>query len=187
MSKRARPVEKQRKMSEIMKEMAQRVLRVSETDASDEAFHMALMFANIAWNECVGMGGDREAKRPAWESIGQGNPDVWTEFISRDTNRLIDDLVAHKKKKHRHDRRRIALCGVVNGNVRVEYLEPAAPGVDPAEEVSQMMQSRMKREREAYAELMRKGMDPVAARDMIADVQEEMAQARLLDMKKEGR
>ena len=44
-----------RKMSEIMKEMSERLLRQPDDAHSSEAAHVALMFANIAWNETVGL------------------------------------------------------------------------------------------------------------------------------------
>lgn len=44
-----------RKMSEIMKEMSERLLRNPDGIPSAEAAHVALMFANIAWNETVGL------------------------------------------------------------------------------------------------------------------------------------
>ena len=43
-----------RKMSEIMKQMSERLLRHPDAAHSSEAAHVALMFANIAWNESVG-------------------------------------------------------------------------------------------------------------------------------------
>ena len=49
-----------RKMSDIMKEMSERLLLDPEAAHSSEAFHVALFFANLAWNECVGLGAERE-------------------------------------------------------------------------------------------------------------------------------
>jgi hypothetical protein len=49
-----------RKMSEIMKEMSERLLRNPGGVPSSEAAHVALMFANIAWNETVGLGHARK-------------------------------------------------------------------------------------------------------------------------------
>ena len=43
-----------RSMSEIMKNMSERLLRNPDSVPSSEAAHVALMFANIAWNETVG-------------------------------------------------------------------------------------------------------------------------------------
>jgi hypothetical protein len=44
------------KMSEIMKQMLGRLLRQPDAAHSPQAAHVALMFANIAWNESVGLG-----------------------------------------------------------------------------------------------------------------------------------
>jgi hypothetical protein len=47
--------EQARKLSEIMKEMAGTLLRNPAGVPSSEAVHVALLFANVAWNECVGL------------------------------------------------------------------------------------------------------------------------------------
>ena len=50
--------EQLRKMSEIMKEMSETLLRNPSGVPSSEAAHVAhvaLLFANAAWSECVGM------------------------------------------------------------------------------------------------------------------------------------
>jgi hypothetical protein len=43
---------------------------------------------------------------------------------------MIDELVRFKKAHHPDDRRRILTCGIPDGNVHVEWLNAAAPGVD---------------------------------------------------------
>ena len=43
---------------------------------------------------------------------------------------MIDELVRYKKAHYPDDRRRILTCGIPDGKVRVEWLNPAAPGVD---------------------------------------------------------
>ena len=90
-----------RKMSEIMKEMAQILLRQLRKVPSSEAAHVALMFANIAWNECVGLDRAREDYRNAWETIEAENPELWNEFKSNDINAMIDELVQYKKNHYR--------------------------------------------------------------------------------------
>ena len=119
-----------RKMSEVMKEMAERLLRNPEGELSSEAMHVALMFANFAWNEAVGLGYPRARYRRAWEQIEAHNPDLWAEFKSNDVDALIDELVRFKTQHFPDDRRRILTCGIPNGNVRMEWLPAAAPGVD---------------------------------------------------------
>jgi hypothetical protein len=53
-----------RKLSDILKEMAERLLRNPDADISTEAMHVSLMFANFAWNETVGLDHSREGYRP---------------------------------------------------------------------------------------------------------------------------
>ena len=52
-----------RKLSEMMKEMSERLLRNPHGVPSSEAAHVALFFANVAWNESVGLDHAREGYR----------------------------------------------------------------------------------------------------------------------------
>jgi hypothetical protein len=88
------------------------------------------MFANIAWNESVGLGHARESYRSAWEIIEADNPELWSEFKSNDVDGMIDQLKRFKEKHYPDDQRRILLCGIPDGSIRVEWLNAAAPGVD---------------------------------------------------------
>ena len=47
--------EQARKLSEILKEMSETLLRNPAGVPSSEAAHVALFFANVAWNESVGL------------------------------------------------------------------------------------------------------------------------------------
>ena len=58
------------------------------------------------------------------------NPALWNEFKSSDVNAMIDELIRYKKAHYPGDRRRILTCGIPGGKIRVEWLNPAAPGVD---------------------------------------------------------
>jgi len=117
-------------MSEIMKEMSERLLRDPGGVPSSEAAHVALLFANIAWNEAVGLDPAREGCRKVWETIEASNPALWNEFKSNDIDAMIDELVRYKQKHYPDDRRRILTCGIPDGKVRVEWLNAAAPGID---------------------------------------------------------
>ena len=119
-----------RKMSDIMQEMAALLLRDPAVVPSSEAAHVALFFANVAWNECVGLDHPRQGYRNVWESIEAHNPALWNELKSNDIEAMIDELVQYKKVQYPNDRRRVLACGMFDGNVRVEWLAPAAPGVD---------------------------------------------------------
>lgn len=119
-----------RKMSDIMQEMSERLLRNPDAVPSSEAAHVALMFANIAWNETVGLDYPRNGFRSAWEMIEAENPEMWSEFKSNNVDAMINELVQFKKQHYPNDQRRILACGIPNGNVRVEWFSAAAPGVD---------------------------------------------------------
>lgn len=119
-----------RKMSDIMKEMSERLLRNPDAVPSSEAAHVALFLANVAWNESVGLDHAREGYRNVWETIEAENPVLWNEFRSNDIDAMVDELVAFKKRKYPTDMRRILTCGIPSGSIRVEWLPPAAPGVD---------------------------------------------------------
>jgi hypothetical protein len=119
-----------RKMSEILKEMSEIVLRDPNKVPTSEAAHVALFFANAAWNESVGITGSREGYRNVWETIEAENPALWNEFKSNDVNAVIDELVQYKHSHYPDDQRRILTCGIPDGKIRVEWLKAAAPGVD---------------------------------------------------------
>ena len=123
--------EQARKLSEILKEMSETLLRHPGGVPSSEAAHVALFLANLAWNESVGLDHPRGGYRNVWEAIGAENPALWGELKSRDTDALIDELVRYKQAHYPDDRRRILTCSIPEGKVRVEWLAPAAPGVDP--------------------------------------------------------
>jgi len=119
-----------RKMSEIMKEMSEVLLRHPSELPSLEAANVALFCANAAWNESIGIAHSRDSYRIAWETIEAENPELWNEFKSNDINAMIDELVQYKKTHYPQDQRRILTCGILDGNIRVEWLKAAAPGVD---------------------------------------------------------
>jgi hypothetical protein len=118
------------KMSEIMKEMSEQLLRNPGAVPSSEAAHVALMFANIAWSEAIGMGHARESYRSAWELIEADNPELWSELKSNDVDAMIGELVQFKNQHYPDDQRRILTCGIPDGKIRIEWMAPAAPGVD---------------------------------------------------------
>jgi hypothetical protein len=122
--------EQARKLSEIMKAMAETLLRSPGDVPSSEAAHVALFFASVAWNESVGLDHARGAYCNVWETIEAENPALWNELKSSDPDALIDELIRYKKAHYPDDRRRILICGIPDGKVRVEWLAPAAPGVD---------------------------------------------------------
>jgi hypothetical protein len=114
-------------LSEILKEMSETLLRNPGGVPSSEAAHVALFFANVAWNESVGL--DYARVGYVWEAIEAENPALWNEFNSGDTDGMIDELIRYKQA-HYPDDRRVLTCGIPDGKIRVEWLNPAAPGVD---------------------------------------------------------
>jgi hypothetical protein len=119
-----------RKMSEMLKEMSEVLMRNPDEPPSSEAAHVALFFANLAWNECVGLDHAREGCRNVWEEIEADNPTLWNEFKSNDIDGMVDELVRYKQKHFPDDKRRILTCGIPHGSIRVEWVLAAAPGVD---------------------------------------------------------
>ena len=139
-------------MSDIMKEMLEQLLRDPQAVPSSEASHVGLLFANVAWNECVGLGVEREYCHNIWQTIEVEKPDLWDELKSRDIDAMIDELVEYKKAHFPDDQRRILTCGgTPHGTIRVEWVQPAAPGVDS------------KQEMQLYG-MVRSGMDDEALR-----------------------
>src|SRR5438552_828291 len=66
-----------RKMSDIMKVMSDRLFRAPAAAHSSEAAHVALFFATLAWNDCVGLGAEREPANKVWQAIEANNPAPW--------------------------------------------------------------------------------------------------------------
>jgi hypothetical protein len=112
--------EQARKMSEILKEMSETLLRSPGGVPSSEAAQVALLLANVAWNESLGIDVARAGHRKVWETIGAENPELWNEFESNDIDAMIDELVRYKQAHHPDDRRRILTCGIPDGKIRVE-------------------------------------------------------------------
>ena len=129
--RKSTPTEQPQKMSDIMKEMSEQLFHDPGAVHSSEAAHVALFFANVAWNECVGLGSERERIHNVWKTIEAENPNLWDELKSRDIDAMIDELVEYKKAHFPDDRRRILTCGgTERSTIRVEWLPPAAPGED---------------------------------------------------------
>jgi hypothetical protein len=119
------------KLSEAMKEMAELLFLDPNKTPSSEAVHVTLLFANVAWNECVGLDDAREGSHNVWETIEADNPELWNELKSDDIDAMIDELVEYKKAHYADDRRRILACGCTpHGTIRVEWLPAVAPGAD---------------------------------------------------------
>ena len=111
--------------------MSASVLRKGHKIPSPEAAHVTLFFTTAAWNESVGLTHAREGYRHVWEKTETDNPALWNELKSSDVSRMIDELIDHKKSHYPNDRRRILVGGILDDKIHVQWLPPAAPGVDP--------------------------------------------------------
>jgi hypothetical protein len=118
------------KMSEIMKQMSELLFRNPRKIPTAEAAHVALFFANVAWNESVGLVHTREGYRNVCETIEAENPALWNEFKSNNVDAMINELAEYKQQHFPDDRRRILTCGIPDGKIHVEWLPAAAHGVD---------------------------------------------------------
>jgi hypothetical protein len=109
------------KMSDIMKELALASFRDSQTVPSSEAAHAALLLAHVAWNRALGH--DIQDYRKLFKVFLRSNPNLWSEFCSRDTETIIETMCKAKEKSYHTDRRVVVVCGMREGNVHVEWCE----------------------------------------------------------------
>jgi len=158
------------KMSEIMEEMSQTLLRDPDS-SSWEADHVALFLANAAWNESVGLDHERDIYRNVWEAIAADKPDLWNELKSDNIDVMIDELVAYKKKHYPNDLRRILTCGSTpHGTLRVEWLAPAEPGVDSRWEMELYGLVRTGETKKAIRHLQQTGVSRAEAAAKVASI-----------------
>ncbi len=114
-----------RKLSEIIKEMALRLLKDPEAGSSEPAAMAVLTLAGAAWNSAIGDNIMRERHRELIDRIEWENVTPWEELRSRDTEQLIAEIVAYKREHYPNDLRRIAATDMSpEGNVRVHWTEP---------------------------------------------------------------
>ncbi|MDP9350235.1 MAG: hypothetical protein M3P51_01630, partial [Chloroflexota bacterium] len=85
-----------RKLSELLKQMAQSILTDPEGEPSAEAAHAALLLAHVAWNRSVeGPGFDYQ---PILREFEQSDPRLWRELTSPDAEALIEQLAQYKQQ-----------------------------------------------------------------------------------------
>jgi hypothetical protein len=114
-----------RKLSEIMKEMALRLLKDPEPGASEPAMIAGLLLAGAAWNSAIGDDAVRDKHRELVEQIEWGYVTPWVELRSDDTEQLIAELVDYKREHYPNDLRRIVATELSpEGNIRVHWTEP---------------------------------------------------------------
>ena len=122
---------RQKKLSAIMKQMAELILSGPADRVSDEAAHVALFLASTAWNNVRSAGSRRLPYRSAIKQMA-GNCDIWQDLKSRDPAALIAELEEFAVKTYPGDRREIVTCGTTaQRTIRVEWVERDAPPAGP--------------------------------------------------------
>jgi len=117
-----------RKMSEIIKEMALRLLKEPETVPSIPAVECALVLATAAWNSALGEPVLRNKHRDLLAKFDWDGASPWPELRSSDTDEMIAELVAYKKANYPDDDRRIVAAGLSpEGKVQVHWLDGEKP------------------------------------------------------------
>ena len=114
----------ERKLSEIVKEMALRVLQNPDAIPSATAAEAALLLASAAWSFASGDPTLRDQHRKLLEKLDRSGATPWAELRSSDTDQLIAGLVEYKQQHYPNDRRRIVAAEMsADGNVRVHWVE----------------------------------------------------------------
>ena len=115
----------EKKLSTIMKEMAQVILRHPSKVPSSAAGHAALLLTNVAWNESIAGGSKRLGYEGALREFEKDNPDLWDELMPGTPEELIDRLTTYKASHYASDRRQVHVCGFTpEGKVHVEWTRP---------------------------------------------------------------
>jgi hypothetical protein len=120
----------QKKMSDIMKEMAELILSKPADHVSDEAAHVALFLASTAWNNLKRADGRKCPYASVIRKIA-GKRNIWLDLKSSDPAALISKLEEFAAARYPGDRREIVICGTTpRGTIRVEWIErdPRPPG-----------------------------------------------------------
>ena len=87
-----------KQMSAILKEMALTALVVPEAVPSSEAAAAALLLAHVAWQRANGDTFPDTAYASALAEMHKAKPDMWKELKSADAPKIVEALVAYKKR-----------------------------------------------------------------------------------------
>lgn len=121
---REKQISQDRKRSEMVKEMALRLLKKPDAVPSLAAAETALLLASAAWNFACGEPGLRQQHREMLKKLDWGGATPWPELLSTDTDQLIAGLVEYKQAHYPNDRRRIVAAEMSpEGNVQVHWVE----------------------------------------------------------------
>jgi len=108
----ATPADPGRKLSDIMKEMALRLLKRPDGMASRPAIEAALILATAAWNAALGDYLFRNQHRELLAKCEWGDASPWAELRATDTDQLIAELVEYKRARFPEDDRLIVAAGL---------------------------------------------------------------------------
>ena len=117
------PTRAPRKLSAIVKELAESILRDPQAVPSSEAAHMALLLTHVAWNRAIAQPLPKAQYRPMLEELEQARPELWNELADNDVERMIERLAALKQTRYPRDDRVIKVCGMRGGNVHVDWYD----------------------------------------------------------------
>ena len=108
------------KLSQILKEMAQRLLVDPDRRPSSEAASAALLLSSAVWNMAVEQKYDIALCKTAIREFEQSNPTFWDELKSKKWQKTILRLAEYKKERYPDDNRIIIGCAVMEDKIRVE-------------------------------------------------------------------
>jgi hypothetical protein len=114
-----------RHLSEIIKEMALRLLKDPAVEYSEHAAMAVLILAGAAWNSAIGDNIMRDKHRELVDQIDWRGVTPWFELRSDDTELLIAELVDYKRTHYVNDLRRVVATELSReGKVRIHWAEP---------------------------------------------------------------
>ena len=122
-----------RKMSVVLRGLAERLLAQPSEKTSAEGVAAALLLAHVAWNRAVDpLGGDQVGHyRKGLAALKAENPKYPRELKSTDAEAMISELVALKRALYPADDRIITLCALTpQHTVRVEWHHRDAEGTN---------------------------------------------------------
>ena len=112
------------KLSAIIKEMAQRILKEPDAGSSEVATTAALMLASAAWNIAIGYNAVRDQVRRMADQFDWEDITPWVELRSGDSERLVSELVDYKRAHYPNDLRRVVATQLdAEDKVRVHWTE----------------------------------------------------------------
>ncbi len=114
-----------RKLSEIIKKMALRLLKEPNGVPTEPAMMAALVLAGIAWSAANGED-EVEPQIHRLEQLDWDGTTPWAELRSDNPDTLIAELIKYKRDNFPTDLRRIVATEMTpEGNVRVHWTEPS--------------------------------------------------------------